>query len=89
MPAIDAYANAPDSLQAPARDATPVTPSDGADLVNVTKALVIGGAGNISVITAAGNTVLISGLTAGAILNLRVSRVRATGTTATNIVALQ
>jgi hypothetical protein len=65
-----------------------VTPSDGTDLTNVTRALFIGGAGNLVVIDQSGNTTTFTGVLAGTILQLRVTRVKATGTTATNIVAL-
>jgi hypothetical protein len=65
-----------------------VTPSDGTDLTNVTRALFIGGAGNLVVIDQSGNTTTFTGVAAGTLLTLRVTRVKATGTTATNIVAL-
>ncbi len=72
-----------------ARNLAAVTPSDGADLPNVAKALWIGGAGNVSVIAVDdGEAVTITGVPAGAILPIRAKRVRATGTTATNIVNL-
>lgn len=51
-------------------------------------ALYIGGAGNLQVVTANGQTVVINGVTAGTLLELRVSRVLAASTTATNITAL-
>lgn len=72
----------------PARNAVVVTPADGSDLANVTRALFIGGAGNLNVDTADGDTVLFTGIPAGFLLPLAVKRVRSTSTTATNIVAL-
>jgi hypothetical protein len=65
-----------------------VTPSDTVDLTNVTRALWVGGAGNINLIFADGTTQLISGVPAGTLLPFRVSRVKSTTTTATLIVAL-
>ena len=73
---------------APAVDAASVTPNDSADLALTARALYIGGAGNINLDTVTGTTVVFSRLTAGTILPLQVKRVRATSTTATNIVAL-
>jgi hypothetical protein len=88
MPAVDAYANQSPALSTDPTDAAAVTPSDGTDLTFVSKKLFVGGAGNLVVITAAGNTVTFTGVAAGTILPIRVSRVKATGTTATNIVAM-
>lgn len=72
----------------PASHAEAVTPSDTVDLVVVSRALWIGGAGTITVILLSGATVLFSGIPAGTLLPLRVSRVKSTGTTATLIVGL-
>ena len=72
----------------PARNAAVVTPDNSNDLAHVTRALFVGGAGNLNVDTADGDTVLFTGVTAGMILPLAVKRVRSTSTTATNIVAL-
>lgn len=65
-----------------------VTPSDSAD-INATRALYIGAAGDVAVVMADdASEVTFVGVTAGAILPVRVSRVKATGTTATSIVGL-
>ena len=71
-----------------ATHAQAVTTSDTVDLTNVSRGLFVGGAGNVVVIMADGTTVTITGVTAGTLLPIRVSRVKATGTTATNMVAL-
>lgn len=73
---------------APAEGAVAVTPSDSTDLTYMARALYIGGAGSVNVDVADGTTVVFAGLAAGTILPVRVKRVRATSTTATNIVAL-
>lgn len=66
--------------------AVAVTPNDGTDLA--TPAAVIGClvAGDISVVAAGGGTVTLAGIP-GQVLPVLVDRVRATGTTATGIVA--
>ncbi len=72
----------------PASHAEQVTPSNSEDLIAVSRAFYIGGAGNMSVVMQGGETVLFSGLLAGSILPIRASRVRSTLTTATLIVNL-
>jgi len=71
----------------PARDAVAVTPSDTGNLGNV-RSLYVGGAGDVSVVTAGGTTTVFSGVPAGGYVLCEVTRVRSTDTTATNIVAL-
>ena len=71
----------------PAQDAAVVTPSDTADQ-GLVRGLFIGGAGDVSLVTAAGRTVVFTGVLAGSILPVRCTKVRSTGTNATNIVAL-
>jgi hypothetical protein len=75
-------------LDSPCRSAAAVTPSDTTDLGFVSRQLFVGGAGNVTAIMADGTTVLFTGVLAGAFLPIRCSRVKATGTTATNMVAL-
>jgi hypothetical protein len=70
----------------PAQDAAAVTKSDTADQGDV-RALFVGGSGNVSLVTALGNTVVFTGVLAGSILPVRCTKVLA-ATTATNIVAL-
>jgi len=76
------------SLDAPASHAEAVTPNDGADLTTSARGLYIGGAGDVVLVTTGGDEVTFSSLTAAAILPVRTARVKSTGTTATNIVAL-
>lgn len=65
-----------------------VTKSD-ATILPVTRALYIGGAGDVAVIFA-GDTaaVTLAGALAGSVLPVQVTKVMSTNTTATNIVAL-
>jgi hypothetical protein len=72
----------------PGEDAVAVTPSDSVNLTGAPRALYIGTFGDVSLVTASGNTVVFVGVQSGSILPVRVQRVNATGTAATNIVAI-
>jgi hypothetical protein len=65
-----------------------VTPSDGTDLAFVTRSLYVGGPGTLTIIDQNGNTTLFTGVLANTVIPVRAARVKATGTTATNIVAI-
>lgn len=84
---IDNFQSRPSELDSPASNAAAVTPSDGADLTFQTRSIYVGVAGTISVVMAGGQTVSFTAQ-AGALLPIMVDRVRATGTTASGIVAL-
>lgn len=75
-------------LSSPAVDAFAVTPHDTNALAKTTRGLYVGGAGDVSVITSKGTTVLFTGVVACTVLPLRVTHVRSTETTATGIVGL-
>lgn len=70
-----------------AQSAVVVSPSD-TNTLNFTRGLYVGGAGNLAVTMKDGTTVTFTGVTAGQILPVSVTQVKATGTTATNIVAV-
>lgn len=70
-----------------AYEATAVTLSD-ATVLPPTRALYIGGAGNLKVTMAYGTEVTFSGLNAGSILPIQVTKCWSTGSTAASIVAL-
>ena len=73
----------------PAESAAAVTPSDSTVLSPVPRSLYIGGDGDVAVILARDSAVTtFVGLTAGTILPVRVTKVMAANTTATNIIAL-
>jgi hypothetical protein len=75
-------------LSEPAGNLVAVTPNDSTDIAE-TRALWIGGAGNVTVDMAGGGTnVTVTGALAGTFLPLRVTRVYDTDTTATNILAV-
>lgn len=66
-----------------------VTPNDTVDLADGnTKGLYVGGTGNVAVTMADGNDITFNALSVGTIHPISVKRVKATGTTATNIVAV-
>ena len=71
---------------------TDVTPSDTVDLPNdyrgSARGLRVTGAGNVAVNLSNGGTATLTGLSAGQVLLIAVSRVLATGTTATGITSL-
>jgi hypothetical protein len=72
-----------------AHRAATVTTSDTTIFVQPTRALYVGGAGNITVDMAdGGSSVLFVGVQGGTLLPIQVTRIYATGTTATSIVAL-
>jgi hypothetical protein len=72
----------------PASRAEAVTPSDTVDLTYVTRGLWVGGAGNVAVVMVSGDAVTFSGVVAGTLLPIRVSRVKSTSTTATLMLGL-
>lgn len=71
----------------PATRAAAVTPSDSTDLDVPCRAINVAAAGNVSVITTGGDTVTVN-VAAGIAFPLEARRIRSTGTTATDIVAL-
>lgn len=63
-----------------------ITPSDTAP--QSYRAIYVGGAGNVSVVTAGGNTVTFTAPPVGSILPVEVNFVRSTNTTATLLIGL-
>lgn len=85
----DNFASFAPALNDPARDAVAITPSDSAALTLLPRALYVGTGGTLVVRCAdAAADVTLKNVGSGQILDLRVSHVRATGTTAADIVAL-
>jgi len=75
------------SMTSSAENAFTITPHDTNDLQEVTKAVLVGVAGNLAVIMKQGDTAITLPVPAG-YNPLRVSRVLAANTTATGIVGL-
>lgn len=89
MPATDLFASYAVGLDAPYTKAVAVTPNDSTELANVTRAIYIGGAGNVNCQFADdSSTVTLTGLLVGVVYRHRLRLIRSTSTTATNIVAL-
>lgn len=71
-----------------AHGAAAVTPSDATE-IPVTRALYVGGSGDIAVLMGEDtNSVVFASVPGGFILPIQVSKVLSTGTTATNVLAL-
>lgn len=89
MAALTNQASAEESATSPPAHVALVTPSDSADLANVTRGVSFAGAGALKVTTYGGETVVIpsGALAVGVIHPLKVSRIHSTSTTATGIVA--
>lgn len=89
MAATDNFSAFADGLASPCKHGALVTPDNSTDLTVATRAVYVGGAGTLKVDFAGGETaVTFTGVTAGSILPIRVSRIYATGTSATYIIAL-
>lgn len=95
---VDLSGNNPDatigkavkSLGSPSGKLRAVTPSDTADLADgITRAIYVGGAGNVAVIGADDDTpVTFTAPPVGTKLEIRVRRIMATNTTATLLIAM-
>ena len=88
--ATDLYSGIAPPMGGPFRFAAAVTPSDGADLAQVSNALYVGVTGNIAVILSGQQdkaAVVFANVAVGYHW-LRAARVMATGTTASGIVAV-
>lgn len=84
----DDFQNQAPGLSSPAVNGAAVTPNDTTPLATTPRALYIGGAGDVAVTTLAGANLTFVGVLPGTVLPVRVTRVKATGTTATSILAL-
>lgn len=72
----------------PASRLRAVVPSNDEDLEYVTNGIIASGAGTISIIARDDTAAVTVPIAAGQLLPIRAKRIRATGTTATGIVAL-
>ncbi len=83
----DTFAGYTSSLESPAVNLLEVTPDDGADLAFVSRAINVGTSGTVRLTTLNGDTATVY-VAAGGAFPIRAQRIFATGTTATNIVAM-
>lgn len=88
MPAIDTMAQRGDTVDFSAKRLRAVTPHDTNELEFVAKALFVGTGGTISIIAQEDTAAVSLTVATGSIVPVRAKLVRATGTTATGIVAL-
>lgn len=88
MPFTDLQAQRGDTVDFPATRLRAVTPSDTLDLDFIPKALYIGTGGSISIIALEDSApITLTNVVAGTFIPVRAKFVRATGTTASGIVA--
>ncbi len=85
MPAIDDYESFSTGLESPVRHAVAVVPNDGSDLPRLTRAVHLGGGGNLKCTMAGGEIVTFRGLATGW-HPIRTSRIWADETTAADII---
>lgn len=76
------------ALDSPAKHAVAITPNDAADLATATRGIYVGTGGDIAVVMVGGESVTFTAVPQGMILSIRVTRVLATGTTASNLVGV-
>lgn len=76
-------------VEASAQKAVTITPNDTTSLTGgATKGLYLGASGNVAVTMADGSNVTFTALASGVVHPISVTKVKATGTTATNIIAV-
>ena len=85
----DEFKNMIDTESGPSRQPYPIVPHDGNELAAIPKGIYVGGAGDITLRGVESNVdVVLKAVPAGTLLPVRARYVRATGTTATFLVAL-
>lgn len=84
----DAFSKFPVTQYSVTQMSESVTPSDTVDLPNVTRGIYVGTSGDVRVDLKGGTTVTFRALAAGLQHGMAVTRVHATGTTATDILAV-
>ena len=84
----DRFADRSPSTDGPAFHGFAITPSDSANLPEVTRGLYVGTAGAVRVLMASGAEITFANIAAGTILPIRAQRVLASGTTATLVLGL-
>ncbi|PTX57942.1 hypothetical protein C8N43_2617 [Litoreibacter ponti] len=85
---MDSFSSFPTTPISPARSASTVVPNDADALPHVSRAIYVGLGGALAVEMADGDTVVFESVPTGALLPIRASKVRASGTTAGAILSL-
>ena len=88
MPILDIFEDHHNGLTSPIGGGFDVTPSDAADLPQVTRGVMVASTGDLAVVLKSGDAVTLPALSPGVIYPIRIARVLATGTTATGIKGL-
>ncbi|MFD1251784.1 MULTISPECIES: hypothetical protein [Devosia] len=84
----DRFASHAATIDGPAQHGFAISPHDSTELSEATRALYVGAGGTLAVVTVSGASLAFANVSAGSILPLRVVAVKATGTTAADIVGL-
>lgn len=84
----DRYSGHAKSLSSPADHGFPISPSDSLDLTEPTRAIYVGTGGNLAVTLLSGAELTLANIPTGSIVPIRIRRIKATNTTATNLVGL-
>ncbi len=82
----DQHSGFVEGLTSPADNQVAITPSDSTDLSFTSRAIRVGVGGSLVVTPAGGGSDVTYTVYNGEVLPIRVTRVKATGTTATNLV---
>jgi hypothetical protein len=85
---IDTYRKHGRSLTAPPEEGAAIVPDDAAELGHATRALWVGGGGDLRVRLLGGAVVTLAAVPGGTLLPLRLRQVFATGSSATALVGL-
>lgn len=85
---MDPFARHSRSLTAPPSAAEAIVPDDAAPLTRVTRAVYVGGGGDLRVRMLEGGIVTFAGVPGGSLIPLRLAQIYATGTSASDIVGL-
>ena len=87
--AYDPFDSVSDSIIAPARDAFAITPDNNAGFARATRAIYVGTGGDmVARLVGAAEDVTFRNVSAGSVLAVRLTAVRASGTTAEDLVGL-
>jgi len=84
----DRFSGTATGLDAPATHGFAITPHDTNDLSEITRGLYVGGTGTLVAELASGAQITFAGVVGGTLLPVRVRKVLATGSTATQIMGL-
>ncbi len=87
-PMTDTFKTFARSLTSPAEGGAEIAPSDLEPLPHVTRALYVGGGGDVALRLSGGAEVTFRNLQAGSLLPVRIDMVKSAGTTATHLIGL-